>query len=224
MIGHAPNTPDRALHTAALEGKRNHETLYGDLARSAFYWRVLCFLLMLVVLWDRIELAYVVNKTRYMPVVMAEHDDGGLRFVGEADATWKPTDRHILDELFWLLQTIRGRTTDAKFDRKLWQRMVDHSTEKGKVQLGEAYQELQKLEAKGRIEVDIISRNKASDGTFDLRWEERRHDINGALVGTPMRFRGLFQVLVALPTTLSGWALNEKGVWLDGWSIAREER
>ena len=37
------------------------------------------------------------------------------------------------------------------------------------------------------------------------------------------RWRGLFTVLVEVPRTLPGLALNEKGVWLDGWSIAKEE-
>jgi type IV secretory pathway TrbF-like protein len=68
------------------------------------------------------------------------------------------------------VQTIRGRTTDAKFDRKLWQRMVDRSTEKGRTQLGEAFAEQEKLEEKGRIKIDILSINKGSDQTFDLRW------------------------------------------------------
>ena len=223
MNGHPPKAADRTLDTPALQGKRNHETLYGDLARSAFYWRTLCFLLLLVVLWDRIELAFVVNEKRYVPVVMAEHDDGSMRFLGTRDPGWKPADRHIIDELKWLVQTIRGRTTDARFDRKMWQRMVDRSTEKGKVQLAEAYQELQKLDEKGRIEVEMVSINKSSDGTFDLRWQERRHDVNGAVASTP-RFRGLFQVTIDVPASLAGYALNEKGVWMDGWSIAREER
>ena len=222
MTGTAPKTPDRTLDTSFLEGKVNHETVFGSHARSAWHWRIACFILLGVVVWDRIEVHQCIAEKQYVPVVIAEHEDGSTRFVGMPDPTWKPTDRHIVDELKWLVQTIRGRTTDAKFDRKLWQRMVDHATEAGRTQLGLAYEELDKLEEKGRIEVDIVSINKGADSTFDVRWQERRHDITGALLSTS-RWRGLFKVVLELPRDLPGLAKNDKGVWMDGWSIAREE-
>jgi type IV secretory pathway TrbF-like protein len=225
MLSERRNGIDATLDTPALAGKRNHETLYGSLARNAYSWRLACFVLLAVVLWDRIELHQCVAEKHYVPYVIAEHDDGATRYLGIPDPTWKPTDRNIIAEVKWLVQTIRGRTTDAKFDRKLWQMMVDRSTERGRIQLGQAYGEQEALPEKGRIEVEIISINKGSDQTFDVRWQERRHDIAGALVGTPLRFRGLFtEVLGPLPHTEAELAKNEKGVWHDGWSIAREER
>ena len=213
---------DPTLDTAALAGKRNHETLYGTYARSAWHWRMACFVVLAIVIWDRVELAFVVNDRRYIPVVVAEHEDGSMRFVGTPDPTWKPTDRTIIAELRVLLQTIRGRTTDAKFDRKQWQYAVDHSTVKGQEYLGQAYAAQEQLDAKGRIEVEPISLNKGSDGTFDLRWVERRHDINGALLKT-LRFRGLFTVIVDSPTAVAALAKNVSGVWFDGWDISEEK-
>jgi len=46
---------------------------------------------------DRIELAFVVNDKQYVPVVIAEHEDGSTRFVGAPDPMWKPADRIIID-------------------------------------------------------------------------------------------------------------------------------
>jgi len=217
-----PKTPARTIETSAVEGKKNHETLYGSMARSAYHWRLFALALLGLVLWDRVQLGLLLAEKQYVPVVMAEHDDGSMRFVGEPDPTWKPSDRNVIDELKWTVQTLRGRTADAQFDKKLWQRVYDRSTEKGRNQLPQAYDELTKVEEKGRIAIDILSINKLSEQTFDVRWQERRHDINNTHLSTS-RWRGLFTVVIDVPRTLAGFAQNAKGVWLDGWSIAREE-
>lgn len=214
---------DRTIVTPALEGKRNHETLYGATARSAHHWKLLALVLLGLVVWDRIQFNFLLAEKQYVPVVIAEHEDGSTRFVGEPDPTWKPSDRNILDDLKWAVQTLRGRTTDAQFDQRLWKRLYEHATEKGRTQMGPAYKELDSAEEKGRIIVDVVSINKGSDHSFDVRWTERRHDISNGLVSIT-RWRGLFTVLVDVPRTLSGLGLNEKGVWIDGWNIAKEEQ
>jgi hypothetical protein len=38
-----------------------------------------------------------------------------------------------------------------------------------------------------------------------------------------LRFRGLFTVVIDVPTTLPGLALNEKGVWMDGWNVSEDK-
>jgi type IV secretion system protein TrbF len=216
---HLPNT---SIETPALEGKRNHETLYGAMARSLHHWKLFALALLGVVVWDRAQFMFLLSEKQYVPVVIAEHQDGSMRFIGEPDPTWQPTDRHVIDDLKWAIQTLRGRTTDALFDKKLWQRVYGRCTEKGRHQLPQAYQELTAVEEKGRIIVDILSINKLSNLTFDVRWQERRHDVNNTQV-SQSRWRGVFTVLIEVPRTLAGFAQNEKGVWLDGWSIAREE-
>lgn len=217
----APRAPNRTIETPAVDGKQNHETLYGSMARSAYHWRLFALILLGLVLWDRVQFMFLLSEKQYVPMVMAEHDDGSLRFVGEPDPTWKPSDRNVLDELKWTVQTIRGRTADAPFDKRLWQRVYDRSTEKGRNQLPQAYEDLTKVEEKGRIVVTILSINKLSEHTFDVRWHEQHYDVNN----TPLsqsRWRGLFTVVIEVPRTLQGFAQNEKGVWVDGWSIAKE--
>jgi type IV secretory pathway TrbF-like protein len=220
------STINPVLDTSALAGKTNHETVYGSYARSAWHWRLFAFLMVGVVMWDRIELAFVVNEKRYIPVVMAEHEDGSMRFIGTPDPNWKPTDRHIVDELrspSGVVQTLRGRTKDAQFDKKLWQRLYNRATVNGRNQLGAAYAELEAVPEKGRIDIEVVSINKLSDQTFDVRWQEKRHEMDGPVKKT-LRFRGLFQVVIEVPSKDVGLlAMNEKGVWIEGWSIAPEE-
>jgi type IV secretory pathway TrbF-like protein len=218
----APRPPGRAIETPALDGKKNHETLYGSMARSAYHWRFFALALLGLVLWDRIQFMFLLSEKQYTPVVIAEHDDGSMRFVGEPDPTWRPSDRNILDELKWTVQTIRGRTADAWFDKRLWQRVYDRSTEKGRNQLPQAYADLTKGEEKGRIAIDVLSINKLSEHVFDVRWQERRHDVNNTQ-RSQSHWRGVFTVAIEVPRTLAGFAQNEKGVWIDGWSIAKEE-
>lgn len=222
MLRDRRSTIDPTLDTSALEGKRLHETLYGNYARSAHNWRRVTFLCLLVILYDRYELGWVVNEKRYVPVPIHTHDDGSVTFLGTLDPAWKPDDRMILDEVQWLIQTIRGRTMDARFDKKLWQRAYNHSTLTGQTQLGDAYAELEKVPEKGRIEIEFVSRNKLSDQTFDVRWDEKRHDIEGN-VKKVLRFRGLFQEVIDVPMQdYAALRLNVKGVWHDGWSIDPE--
>lgn len=213
------------LDNAALEGKKHHETLYGSHARSAHNWRRFALLTLLIILWDRIELGWVIDKKRYIPVPIQAHDDGSVTFLGTPDPNWKPTDRMIIEELQATVQTLRGRTTDAQWDKKQWQRLHAHCTDAGRNKMFQAYEELQAVPQKGRIEIAMISINKGSEQTFDLRWEEIRHEPMHSAPPKVLRFRGLFQVLIDVPTQdYAALAKNVKGVWIDGWSIAPEER
>src|ERR1700675_1587414 len=95
------NGINRTIETPALEGKRNHETLYMAMAHSTHHWKLLAFVLLAIVVWDRIQFMFLLSEKQYVPVVIAEHEDGSTRFVGEPDPTWQPSDRNILDELRW---------------------------------------------------------------------------------------------------------------------------
>src|SRR2546428_4049492 len=104
----APRAPNRTIETPAVDGKQNHETLYGSMARSAYHWRLFALALLGIVLYDRVQFMFLLIEKQFAPVVMAEHEDGSLRFVGEPDPTWKPSDRTVIDELKWTVQTIRA--------------------------------------------------------------------------------------------------------------------
>jgi type IV secretory pathway TrbF-like protein len=217
-----PPTPRRDLDTSATEGKLAHETLYGSDARRAYHWRLCAFLQAVVALGLVVIVTIQAMEKQYAPVIL--RDNGyDITALGTPNPHWQPTDGHIVDELHRLIETIRGRTTDAQADRRMWQRMYDRSTVNGRTQLGQAYDELQKVPEKGRIQVDIISTNKLSDHSFDIRWDERRHDANTSWTGKIWRFRGVFTVVIELPTTLAVWQQNPKAVWIDGWNIGREE-
>jgi type IV secretory pathway TrbF-like protein len=216
-------TRRRTIETPALEGKTGYEMLYAAMARSARGYKCCIVLLGVIVVWDRIERWPLLAEKQYLPVVMAEHADGSARYVGEPDPTWRPSDRNVLDELAWTLQTLRGRTKDAQFDKQLWQRLYDHATERGRVRMVGDFEALSKTPEKGRITIRILSINKMSDTTFDVRWEERRENELGKVVGVPSIWRGLFTVVIEVPTTLEGLRNNIKGVWLDDWSIAEDK-
>lgn len=213
----------REIETAALDGKTNHETLYGAIARRAHGYKLCIYLLLAVLVWDRIERWPLLAEKQYLPVVVAEHGDGSMRFVGEPDPTWKPTDRIVIDELLWAIQTLRGRTKDADFDKKLWQRLYEHSTEKGQLRMVVDFEALQQTPEKGRIHIRHLSINKTSETTFDVRWEEKREDLTGKVTSPPTYWRGLFTVVIDVPRTLDGLRANVKGVWLDGWTIAEDK-
>lgn len=213
----------RVIETQALDGKTNHETLYGAIARRAHGYKLCIYLLVAVCIWDRIERWPMLAEKQYLPVVVAEHGDGSMRFVGEPDPNWKPHDRNVLDELAWGLQALRGRTKDAQFDRTLWQRFYDHATEKGRLRMVGDFETLQKTPEKGRITPRILSINKMSDLTFDVRWEEKRESLDGKVLGSPSLWRGLFTFVIEAPTTLDGWRKNVKTVWFDEWSIAEDK-
>jgi type IV secretion system protein TrbF len=217
----APKPPRTELETPATEGKQYHEMLYEAQKRSVYAWKLLCCVLCAYAVWDRIERWPLLAAKQYAPVVIAEHEDGSMRFVGEPDANWTPKDINILDELEWAVQTIRGRTKDAQFDRHLWHRLFRRCTVNGQRKLEHEFAALEKVPEKGRISIQILSINKMSEQTFDVRWEELREDLSGGV--HPARFRGLFTVMIEVPRTLDGLKANERGTWLEDWSIAQDK-
>jgi type IV secretory pathway TrbF-like protein len=146
-----------------------------------------------------------------------------MRYIGEPDPTWRPHDRNILDDLYWTLQTIRGRTKDAKFDRQLWQKLFERSTDEGQKHMAEAFKRLEDDKEKGPIRPRIIGINKMSDTSFDVRWEETRETLAGQVSGKPTRWRGIFRVQIDVGQTRDALQHNPKGVWMDGWSIEEDK-
>jgi type IV secretory pathway TrbF-like protein len=212
----------RAIETAALDGKTNHETLYGAIARRAHGYKLCIYLLAAVLVWDRIERWPLLAEKQYLPVVLERSADGSLSFAGEPNPLWRPEDISVLGELAWAIQTLRGRTKDKQFDDSLWQRLYDRSTDTARFQLQADYEALQSTPEKGRITVHISTVNKLSDASYDIRWEEKRENLTGAVVGIPLRYRGVFTVRIEVPKTLATWRKHQ-GVLIEGWSIAEEK-
>src|SRR5262249_16853456 len=119
MISRKPRKPDTSLDTPALqaaakEGRSNHETLYGNLARRLFKFQVFSYVFLAMVIWDRVEISRYTHEKLYAPVVLKETKDAGIEWYGTPDPAWQPEDRNIVPELISLIETVRGRTTDAK--------------------------------------------------------------------------------------------------------------
>lgn len=215
-------TVDPTLETEATSDKRHHETLYGEMARRTLNWQRVVFVLLAICLWDRVELWHFAREKQYVPTPMGTLPDGRKYFLGMPDPTWKPDDAAIVGELRELVDTIRGRTLDAQFDRKRWENVVAHCTDVGKESVRQALDDMDKVQEKGRIVVTFNSITKYTDETFDLRWQEERQNEAGKVQHT-FRFQGLFHVVIDVPRTRSGLEQNIAGVWHNGWHISDDK-
>jgi type IV secretory pathway TrbF-like protein len=216
----------RAITTASVDGKKHHEILYEAMKRSVYGWKLCTLVLLLVWGWDRIERWPLISAKQYAPVILHERPDGSMTYVGQPDPSWRPHDGNVIEELFWAIQTLRGRTKDARFDDKLWNRLWQRCTDQGHALMAEAFEEVEKRDKtqdKGPIRIDKMSVNKLSEHTFDVRWEETRKTPAEGPLGPPTRWRGVFTVVIDVPTTLAGWQQNPKGVLLDSWSITEDK-
>jgi type IV secretory pathway TrbF-like protein len=227
MIFKRPTRPRRrTLETAPLDGKQHHEMLYEAMKRSVYGWKIGFLVVLLIVIWDRLERWPLLSAKQYAPVILHERADGSMTYVGQPNPNWRPHDGHVLEELSWAIQTLRGRTKDAEFDNSLWQRLWDRCTEQGHIHMQAAFEEIEKdgkAKDKGPIRIGKMTVNKLSEHTFDVRWEEVRQTLGGQQIGQPSRWRGLFTVVIEVPTTLAGWQQNQKGVWIDSWSITEDK-
>jgi type IV secretory pathway TrbF-like protein len=212
----------KGIDTPATDGKRHSEQLYRAMRRSLHGWQCCTLALLAIILWDRVERWPLLAEKQYLPVVIAEHQDGSMRYVGEPDPNWRPSDRNILDEITWGIQTLRGRTKDADFDGQLWQRLYDRTTDKGHELMAADFKVLMDMPEKLPIRVRIISINKMSELSYDLRWEEKHENAAGKVVRSSM-WRGVFSVTIDVARTVAGLRQNPKGVWLDQWSIAEDK-
>ncbi len=222
-----PRGLDRTLTTPAIEGLALHETLYGSMARRGTLKNLLIAALVVGLGYTIVQLSFYANKTRYIPYILLQHEDGSAHVLSGPDPHWSPNDAMARADVRDLVYTLRGILLDPTENTRRWERVLARVTEpRGRQHAEAAYWDLKNKQWRGAIQVDIqtiLTRQELQ--TYEVLWTETRYDENKDRDKTPQgvtRWRGIFTVkfdpAAANPNTVPD------GIRYDAWTISQEER
>jgi len=214
------------MTTPALDGLGIHETLYGRLSRRNSLKNLLIAGCVFIMAYEGIALSFFASRTRYIPYMLVQHDDGSYQVVGTPDPHWSPTDGMAVTDVKTLVYAMRGVLMDPTENTRRWHVVLQRTTEQGSHHAEAAYWEMkEKLKTfRGMIQIDIQSvLAREPLRTYEVVWSEQRFDEQKSKVAGPegfTRWRGVFTVkfdpAFANPNTAPD------GVLYDAWVISQE--
>lgn len=186
----------------------------GSARAQASNWRLmalgcltLCFFTSSALVWRSLQSAVT-------PYVIEVDQTGAVRAVGEAAASYDPTDAQIAHHLAAFIGKVRGVSVDPVVVRQNWLEAYAFVTDRAAITLNEyaaAHDPFADIGRRSRT-VDVVSVVRVSDGSFQARWSERTYE-NGALTHTA-RYTGLFTLITDPPSDAETLRANPLGLYV----------
>ena len=143
-----------------------------------------------------------------------------MRAVGAATESDKPSDAQIANHLARFINDVRSLPLDPIVVRQDWLEAYDYATDRGAAVLNEYARVNDPFGKVGKqsVAVEIVSVVRASPGSFQVRWIERRYE-NGALAATD-RWTAILSIVLQPPGNEAQLRKNPLGIYVNGlnWS------
>jgi type IV secretion system protein VirB5 len=194
----------------------------GSARAQAHNWRLMALGSLVLSLILAVLLLWVGRGASTIPYVVEVDPKGGTRAVGPAAGAYKPTDAQIAFHLARFVDNVRSLSIDPVVVRQNWFKAYDFVTDKAAVTLNEYARENDPFAKVGResIAVEVASVVRASDSSFQVRWQERTFE-GGALKDT-RRLTGLFSIVLTPPKTVEAVRKNPLGIYVHAFNWSQD--
>lgn len=189
---------------------------------QASNWRMMAFGCLGLALLMASGLVWRSLQSTVTPYVVEVDSAGQVRAVGEAPIRYQPKDAQIAYHLAQFISLVRALPIDPIVVRQNWLAAYQYTTDRGAATLNEharAHNPFTRV-GKESVTVEITSVVRASDRSFQLRWDERRY-VNGAPAGLE-RWTAVLSIVLQAPRTEEKLRSNPLGIYIDGLSWSRE--
>ncbi|WP_413043882.1 conjugal transfer protein TrbF [Pseudomonas sp. YJ42] len=185
-------------------------------------WRLMAFGCLGLSLVMAAGLVWRSAQTLVTPYVVEVDSQGQVRAVGEAASDYHPTDAQIAHHLARFISLVRALAIDPVVVRKNWLEAYQYTTDRGAATLNEYARNNDPFTRVGKesVTVEVTSVVRASDSSFQIRWDERRY-ISGAPAGVE-RWTAVLSIVLQPPRTEERLRSNPLGLYVNGLSWSRE--
>ncbi|MCQ4317740.1 conjugal transfer protein TrbF [Stutzerimonas zhaodongensis] len=189
---------------------------------QASNWRMMAFGCLGLALLMASGLVWRSLQSTVTPYVVEVDSAGQVRAVGEAPIRYQPKDAQIAYHLAQFISLVRALPIDPIVVRRNWLAAYQYTTDRGAATLNEHARTHNPFTRVGKesVTVEITSVVRASDRSFQIRWDERRY-VNGAPSGVE-RWTAVLSIVLQAPRTEEKLRSNPLGIYIDGLSWSRE--
>ena len=194
----------------------------GSARVQARNWRLAAFTSLGASLVMSAGLVWQAGQSSITPYVVEVDRQGDVRAIGAAAEAYVPTDAQIANHLSRFITNVRSLPLDPIVVRQNWLEAYDYATDRGATVLNEYARANDPFGRVGRqsVAVEIVSVVRASPGSFQVRWIERRYE-NGALAATD-RWTAILSIVLQPPRNEAQLRKNPLGIYVNGLSWSRE--
>lgn len=162
------------------------------------------------------------SQSLVTPYVVEVDSAGQVRAVGEAASTYQPSDALIAHHLASFITLVRAISIDPIVLRQNWLAAYHYTTDRGAATLNDYARTHDPFARVGKdsVTVEVTSVVRASEHSFQVRWNEQRY-VNGSAAGTE-RWTAVLSTVVQPPRTEQALRNNPLGIYINGLSWSRE--
>ena len=185
-------------------------------------WRLMAFGCLGLALLMAAGLVWRSSQSLVTPYVVEVDSTGQVRTVGEAASAYQPADAQIAHHLARFIGQVRALPIDPVVVRQNWLQAYQYTTDRGAATLNEYARSNDPFAQVGKesVTVEVTSVVRASEDSFQMRWDERRY-INGSAAGLE-RWTAVLSVVLQPPRTEEKLRSNPLGIYINGLSWSRE--
>ena len=194
----------------------------GSARVQARNWRTACFGALALSGLMGAGLVWQAGRSSITPYVVEVTRQGDVRAVGAAAEVYVPSDAQIANHLARFINDVRSLPLDPVVVRQNWLEAYDYATDRGAAVLNDYARANDPFGKVGKqsASVEVTSVVRASPGSFQVRWIERRFE-NGAPTGSD-RWTAILSIVVQAPRSEAQLRKNPLGIYVNGLNWSRE--
>lgn len=194
----------------------------GSSLAQAKNWRLMAFGCLSLALLMAGGLVWRSAQSMVTPYVVEVDSAGQVRAVGEAASPYQPNDAQMAHHLARFISLVRSLSIDPVVVRQNWLEAYHYTTDQGAATLNDYARANDPFTRVGKesVTVELSSVVRASDNSFQVRWNERRY-VNGTAAGLE-RWTAVISVVLQPPRNEEKLRRNPLGIYVNGLSWSRE--
>ncbi|MGZ7460045.1 conjugal transfer protein TrbF [Pseudomonas sp. Ma2-10] len=194
----------------------------GSSLAQAKNWRLMAFGCLCLALLMAGGLVWRSAQSMVTPYVVEVDSAGQVRAVGEAASPYQPNDAQMAHHLARFISLVRSLSIDPVVVRQNWLEAYHYTTDRGAATLNDYARANDPFTRVGKesVTVELSSVVRASDNSFQVRWNERRY-VNGAAAGLE-RWTAVISIVLQPPRSEEKLRRNPLGIYVNGLSWSRE--
>ena len=194
----------------------------GSSLAQAKNWRLMAFGCLSLALLMAGGLVWRSAQSLVTPYVVEVDSAGQVRAVGEVASPYQPNDAQMAHHLARFISLVRSLSIDPVVVRQNWLEAYHYTTDRGAATLNDYARANDPFTRVGKesVTVELSSVVRASDNSFQVRWNERRY-VNGTAAGLE-RWTAVISVVLQPPRSEEKLRRNPLGIYVNGLSWSRE--
>jgi type IV secretion system protein TrbF len=213
--------PDPEPDTPYRRARQEWDDRMGSALVHARNWRLSSFVAQATVLLCIAGMIHLGRLPKAVVHVVEVDPVGAATYRGPVGQTdYVPSDASIRYHLQRFIENTRGISSDPAVLKQNWLDAYTAVTPKGGNMLtayvsAPEHEPFHRAQEGARVTIETVSAVRVSQNTWQVDWRETTWDSHGAIVGAPTLWRGMFQILLQVPTTAEAMTKNPIGLYID---------